>query len=78
MAIVFWGVSPHPPLLIPGVSDLARDKVQATEKALSDWAQALKEQEPDRIVLMSPHAPSERFYGALRSAAAGDGMADRH
>ena len=58
MAIVFWGVSPHPPLLIPGVSDLARDKVQATKKALSDWAQALKEQEPDRIVLMSPHAPS--------------------
>lgn len=58
MSIVFWGLCPHPPLLIPGIADSAKDKVVDTSSAFKQWALKLKEQNPDRLVIMSPHAPT--------------------
>ncbi|MGM9991280.1 MAG: AmmeMemoRadiSam system protein A [Candidatus Bruticola sp.] len=58
MSVVFWGLCPHPPLLIPGISDSSKDKVKSTESAFKQWAFKLKEQKPERIIIISPHAPA--------------------
>ncbi|MGM9998386.1 MAG: AmmeMemoRadiSam system protein A [Candidatus Bruticola sp.] len=58
MSVVFWGLCPHPPLLIPGIADSAKEKVKATESAFKQWALKLKEQKPERLIIISPHAPA--------------------
>ena len=59
MGLVFAGISPHPPLLIPEIGGERRDKVEATLKAEEIWAERLKAANPGRIVIISPHAPSD-------------------
>ncbi len=58
MSIVFWGLCPHPPLLIPGIADCAKEKAAITTASFKQWALKLKEQKPDRLIIMSPHAPA--------------------
>ena len=58
MGIVFWGVSPHPPLLIPEVGREGLSKVRKTLEAERVFAGTLKAVKPERIIVMSPHAPS--------------------
>lgn len=59
MGVVFAGISPHPPLLIPEVGGEGRGKVEATLKAEEEWARHLRAANPERIVIISPHAPSD-------------------
>lgn len=59
MAVVFWGLSPHPPVLIREVRSSSFDEKMAnTIKAEETWAAKLAASRPGRIVIMSPHAPS--------------------
>lgn len=54
--IVAGYVLPHPPIIVPGVSDkphLAKDTVQSLQKVSSQLADL----NPDTIVVISPHAP---------------------
>jgi AmmeMemoRadiSam system protein A len=55
---VLLGVlSPHPPLLIPGVGGGRLAKVECTRRAMESMAEAVRELAPDVIVVISPHGP---------------------
>ena len=77
MSIVFWGLCPHPPLLIPGIADSAKEKAATTIAAFRQWALKLKEQKPDRLVIMSPHAPAASAAVPIFSVASLSGSMQR-
>lgn len=77
MSIVFWGLCPHPPLLIPGVADSAKEKAASTAAAYRQWASKLKEQNPDRLIIMSPHAPAAATAVPLFSVSSLSGSMQR-
>ena len=57
--IVFAGVAPHPPLLVP---EVGRDRLEAvadSRRALASLARRLMESVPDVVVLISPHSPTD-------------------
>jgi len=54
--IVFGAITPHPPLLIPGIEKNDRDKIAKTEKAMLDLSEKLAESEPDTIIFITPHS----------------------
>lgn len=53
--IVFGGISPHPPIIIPEVGRGEVDKVQDTVKALETLAERLKQSGAEVIVAITPH-----------------------
>lgn len=53
--LVFTGIAPHPPIIVPEVGGKEREKAKATCKAMEEWAQLVKDKLPDSIVLVSPH-----------------------
>lgn len=57
MSIVFAGVAPHPPLLIPDIGRTDRDRVTLTDQALKRLAGHLVQTAPDILVIISPHGP---------------------
>ncbi len=57
MGIVFGGLAPHPPLLIPEIGRRDRDQVSLTDQALRKLAGLLVHSEPDILVIISPHGP---------------------
>ncbi len=62
--IVFGCLSPHPPLIVPGVGD-DRDKraVSSTITALEELGELIVSSEPQTIVIVSPHS----YYGEGRT-----------
>src|SRR5262245_42232217 len=65
--IVFAGVAPHPPLLVPEVGGDRLQAVAASRQALRDLAKRLIESAPDAVVLISPHSPTDPAYFLARS-----------
>lgn len=55
MSIVFVGVSPHPPLIIPEIGKEDLERVGKTVKSMQVWAQHFRETEPDAVVFFTPH-----------------------
>ena len=55
MSIVFAGIAPHPPILIPEIGGSDSKKVEKTANALLDLGQKLNATEPDTIIIISPH-----------------------
>lgn len=53
--IVFAGIVPHPPLLLPEIGRGDEEKIAKTKEAFSNLALALAENEPDTIIFISPH-----------------------
>lgn len=54
--ITFAAIVPHPPIILPSVgSPEDRQKVDETIKALKELAKKLKEIQPEKIVIISPH-----------------------
>lgn len=54
--IVFAAISPHPPIILPTVgSKEDRSKVKNTIKALEDLGKELKKENPEEIIISSPH-----------------------
>lgn len=53
--IVFAGIVPHPPLLIPEIGKSDTEKVRATQNAMEMFSKKLVESEPDTIIMISPH-----------------------
>jgi len=58
--IVFGGVVPHPPLVVPEVGKQHVRKVQATRNALQEFARHVTALKPDLLLMISPHAPAAR------------------
>ena len=53
--IVFAGMVPHPPLLIPSIGKGEEKKITKTSNALLKFGEKLAESEPDTIIFISPH-----------------------
>ncbi len=56
MPIIFSAIAPHPPIILPSVgSPEDREKVGKTIKFLQKLGEEVKEKNPDRIIISSPH-----------------------
>jgi MEMO1 family protein len=66
-SIVFAGISPHPPLLVPEVGGDRIAGVANSRAALQEFSRRLIAARPESIVLISPHSPSDDHYFLARS-----------
>ncbi len=56
MSLVFAGITPHPPLLIPSIGKEAAKKVEKTKLALEKLEEDIYLAHPDVIIIFSPHS----------------------
>jgi AmmeMemoRadiSam system protein B len=68
--LVFVGVAPHPPIMVPEVGGARVNEVRASVDAMRDLTGRIKARGAETVVLVSPHAPLERSafvaYGGTR------------
>lgn len=57
MTIVYCGVCPHPPIVVPEVGGDEASLVSDTQEALLELGRRLKKSGADTVVIISPHAP---------------------
>ncbi|MGI6603613.1 MAG: AmmeMemoRadiSam system protein A [bacterium] len=57
MGIVWGGIAPHPPIVVPEVGRAEIGKVSSTRAALQKLAQDLKAAKPEAVIITSPHGP---------------------
>lgn len=65
MSLVFAGIAPHPPILLPSIGKENVAKVHATKAALEQMEKDLYVSKPDVIMVISPHG---QFYPDVFSA----------
>lgn len=68
--LVFVGIAPHPPIMVPEVGGARAHEVRASVEAMRDLTRRVKDCGAETVVLVSPHAPLERdsfvaYDGAL-------------
>jgi AmmeMemoRadiSam system protein A/AmmeMemoRadiSam system protein B len=56
-AIVFSGIAPHPPIMVPEVGGEAVADVRGSVDAMADLTQRIIQSGAETVVLISPHAP---------------------
>lgn len=56
--IVFSGIAPHPPLLIPEVGGNRIESVADSQRALRDFSSRLIRNKPETVLVISPHSPT--------------------
>jgi len=56
-AIVFSGIAPHPPIMVPEVGGAASDEVRGSINAMAELTRRIIESRAETTVLISPHAP---------------------
>ena len=57
--IVFSGIAPHPPIMVPEVGGAASDEVRGSIEAMAELTRRIIESGAETVVLISPHAPLE-------------------
>jgi len=67
--IVFAGIAPHPPLLVPEVGGRRIEQVADSQRALREFSQRLIDTNPETIVVISPHSPGDARVFTARSTA---------
>jgi AmmeMemoRadiSam system protein A len=67
--VVLGALAPHPPLLIPEVGGDMLKEVESTRWAMGRLALAVKEADPDVVVVISPHGPLSRNAVGIWTAA---------
>ncbi|KAF0248725.1 MAG: AMMECR1 domain-containing protein [bacterium] len=66
--IVFVGIAPHPPLLIPEVGKGRIQQVKSSINALNNFSERVIKTNPDTVVIISPHSPGDYYrFGAFSS-----------
>src|ERR1044071_2182421 len=58
-ALVFAGIAPHPPIMIPEFGREAVAEVRGSIEAMREFTERLVESGAETVVLVSPHAPLE-------------------
>lgn len=53
--IVFAGITPHPPILLPFIGKGEEKKILKTREAFEKFAKDFNESEPDTAIFISPH-----------------------
>ena len=59
-SLVFAGIAPHPPIMVPEVGRDAIAEVRASIDAMAELTQRLIDSEAETVVIISLHAPLER------------------
>lgn len=61
--LVFTGIAPHPPIMVPEVGREAISQVQSSIDAMAEFTRRVIDSGAETVVLISPHAPleAERF-----------------
>jgi AmmeMemoRadiSam system protein B len=67
-SIVFAGVAPHPPLLVPEVGGERISHVAASERALREFSRRVLDARPETVVVISPHSPLDPRSFTARAA----------
>jgi AmmeMemoRadiSam system protein B len=67
--IVFAGIAPHPPLLVPDVGGSRIHQVSDSQHALADFARRLVANAPDTVAVISPHSPLDPRSFTARAGA---------
>lgn len=57
--IVFSGIAPHPPIMVPEVGREAIAEVSGSIEAMAEFTRRIIENGAETVVLISPHAPLE-------------------
>ncbi|SJZ99094.1 AmmeMemoRadiSam system protein A [Selenihalanaerobacter shriftii] len=55
--IVFAGLSPHPPILIPEIGNENLQEIEDTREGMKRFAKRVKDSNPDLVITISPHGP---------------------
>src|SRR5689334_6213881 len=66
--LVFAGIAPHPPLLIPEVGGERILRVKDSQLAMRDFARRLLATQPETIIVISPHSPLDPHAFTARAA----------
>jgi len=56
-AIVFSGIAPHPPIMVPEVGREAAREVRGSIDAMAEFTRRIIEAGAETVVIISPHAP---------------------
>ena len=56
-AIVFSGIAPHPPIMVPEVGGVAIAEVRGSIEAMAELTRRIIANQAETVVLISPHAP---------------------
>ena len=67
-SIVFAGIAPHPPLLIPEVGGSRIEQVADSQRALREFSFRLVDAKPETVVVVSPHSPLDPRAFTARSS----------
>ncbi|HJQ71163.1 MAG TPA: AmmeMemoRadiSam system protein B [Blastocatellia bacterium] len=65
--IVFAGIAPHPPLLVPEVGGDRIERVAASQQSLREFSRRLIETDPETVVVISPHSPFDPLVFTARA-----------
>jgi MEMO1 family protein len=57
--LVFTGIAPHPPIMVPEVGREAAGEVRGSIDAMREFTRRLIESRAETVVIISPHAPLE-------------------
>lgn len=73
-SIVFSGIAPHPPLLVPEVGRDRIKRVADSQRALREFSARLMATRPEALILISPHSPLDwrRFTARGAPVLSGD------
>lgn len=58
-SLVFTGIAPHPPIMVPEVGGEATDDVRGSIDAMADLTSRVVASGAETVILISPHAPLE-------------------
>jgi AmmeMemoRadiSam system protein B len=58
-ALVYVGIAPHPPVMVPEVGGAVAEEVRASVEAMREMTERLKACGASTVVIVSPHAPLE-------------------
>src|ERR671933_2896380 len=68
-SLVFAGIAPHPPIMVPEVGREAIAEVRGSIDAMRDLTERIIKSGAETIVLVSPHAPLDaRAFVAYQDA----------
>ncbi|HST21228.1 MAG TPA: AmmeMemoRadiSam system protein B [Blastocatellia bacterium] len=68
-SIVFAGIAPHPPLLVPEVGRDRIEQVATSQSALREFSRRLIDTHPETVIVISPHSPFDPHVFTARATA---------
>jgi len=66
--IVFAGIAPHPPLLVPEVGGSRIEQVADSQRALREFSRRLIATQPETVIVISPHSPLDPHAFTARAS----------